>query len=147
MSPRRSGEAFRRRVYVDSSAYVSMLLDEEGSTELRDQTDGSEMLSSVLLILETKRTLIRLARERAITAEHYYVCRDQIAQNMKLFVLRDLTLDLCDSEVVPGVATPRSLDLVHLRTAIWFNERQKLDRFLTLDTGQKAAAREFGLPV
>jgi hypothetical protein len=48
---------------------------------------------------------------------------------------------------MPIVSTPRSLDLVHLRTAAWFHERQGLTRFVGLDSAQNQAARELGLPV
>jgi len=64
-----------------------------------------------------------------------------------LFLLRDLTLDLCESIVLPAVATPRSLDLAHLRTAQWFHAAEKIDRFVTMDASQEQAARELGLPV
>jgi len=47
---------------------------------------------------------------------------------------------------MPIVSTPRSLDLVHLRTALWFHQRQALTRFVSLDTPQTQAARELGLP-
>ena len=62
-------------------------------------------------------------------------------------VVRDLTLDLCTGRVMPLVSTPRSLDLIHLRTAIWFHEREPLTRFVSRDRPQEAAARELGLPV
>jgi hypothetical protein len=65
----------------------------------------------------------------------------------ELFVLRDLTLDLCTSNVLPAVATPRSLDLAHLRTALWFHADERIDRFVTMDESQGEAARELGLPV
>ncbi len=46
-----------------------------------------------------------------------------------------------------GAATPRSLDLAHLRTALWFHRDTRLTRFATLDTAQEQAAKELGLPV
>ena len=68
-----------------------------------------------------------------------------------------LTLDLSTSRVVPLVTTPRSLDLAHLRTALWFHQQEPLTRFVSLDTAQTRfvsvdtaqtqAARELGLPV
>jgi hypothetical protein len=45
------------------------------------------------------------------------------------------------------VSTPRSLDLAHLRTALWFHTAEPLDRFVTLDVSQEDAAKELGLPV
>jgi prevent-host-death family protein len=60
---------------------------------------------------------------------------------------RYLTLDLCDSNVLPAVTTPRSLDLAHLRTALWCAATEPIDRFVTMDDTQQQAARELGLPV
>jgi hypothetical protein len=60
---------------------------------------------------------------------------------------RDLTLDLCAAPAMPALSTPRSLDLAHLQTARWFPGVAPLDRFVTLDADQEAAARELGLPV
>jgi hypothetical protein len=68
-------------------------------------------------------------------------------QGVDRFILRDLTLELCQSITMPAVATPRTLDLAHLSTALWFHAAQKIDRFVTMDTAQEQAAKELGLPV
>jgi len=137
----------RRRLYLDPSAYLCILLGEEGSPRLSKETAGAELLSSVLLVLEARRNLIRLAREGTLAAAQYKACMDRVERDVELFVLRDLTLDLCASNLVPAVATPRSLDLAHLRTALWFHAAEHLDRFVTQDGSQAQAARELGLPV
>ena len=137
----------RRRLYLDTSAYLCILLGEAGSARLAKETAGAELLSSVLLVLEARRNLIRLAREGTLAAAQYKACMDRVERDLELFVLRDLTLDLCASNLVPAVATPRSLDLAHLRTALWFHAAEHLDRFVTLDGSQAQAARELGLPV
>jgi predicted nucleic acid-binding protein len=136
-----------RRLYVDTSAYLCILLAEEGADRLSAQSEGAELLSSVLLVLEARRSLIRLARDGTLKAEQYKACMDRVEHDTALFELRDLTLDLCASNLLPAVATPRSLDLAHLRTALWFHAAQPLDRFLTLDASQAAAAKELGLPI
>jgi predicted nucleic acid-binding protein len=136
-----------QRVYLDTSAYLRLLLDEEGSQRVAEQTDGAELLSSVLLMLEARRNLIRLTREGTLTPEKYQACMARVETDTGRFVFRDLTLDLCESNTVPAVATPRSLDLVHLRTALWFHAAKRLDRFVTMDASQETAARELGLPV
>ncbi|HEV3214657.1 MAG TPA: type II toxin-antitoxin system VapC family toxin [Vicinamibacterales bacterium] len=137
----------RRRLYLDTSAYLCILLAEEGWEALSEETDGAELLSSVILILEARRNLIRLAREGALKPELYKICIERLEQDTSLFVLRDLTLDLCQSPLVPAVTTPRSLDLAHLRSAVWFHAGEPIDRFVTLDESQEQAARELGLPV
>jgi hypothetical protein len=47
----------------------------------------------------------------------------------------------------PDLVTPRSLDLAHLWTALWFHASAKIDRFVTMDGAQAQAAKELGLPV
>jgi hypothetical protein len=145
-----SGErprATRQRLYLDTSAYLCILLNEKGSERLSEETAGAEVLSSVLLILEARRNLIRLTREAALTAERYKVCMERVDTDVDHFVLRDLTIDLCVSNTLPAIATPRSLHLAHLRTALWFHASDRLDRFVTLDVSQEEAARELGLPI
>ena len=137
----------RRRLYLDTSAYLCMLLAEEGWQDLSKETDGAELLSSVILILEARRNLIRLAREGALKPDVYKTCIERVEQDTRFFVLRDLTLDLCQSSLLPAVTTPRSLDLAHLRSALWFHAGERIDRFVTLDGSQEEAARELGLPV
>lgn len=136
-----------RRLYLDTSAYLCILLAEDGAERLSEQTAGAELLSSVLLVLETRRNLIRLAREGALTADQYEACMARVVTDAEHFVLRDLTLDLCASNLMPAVTTPRSLDLAHLRTALWFHADEPLERFVTVDASQAQAARELGLPL
>ena len=136
-----------RRLYLDTSAYLCILLAQDGAERLSKETNGADLLSSVLLVLETRRNLVRLARQSHLHPDQYKACIDRLEQDLALFSLRDLSLDLCESGVLPAVATPRSLDLAHLRTALWFHAAQKIDRFITLDTAQEQAAKELGLPV
>jgi predicted nucleic acid-binding protein len=137
----------QRRLYLDTSAYLCLLLGEAGSERLSEDTAGAELLSSVLLVLEARRNLIRLAREGTLTPEQYKTCMDRVAEDTSVLALRDLTLDLCESNILPAIATPRSLDLAHLRTALWFHAAEPVERFVTTDASQRQAARDLGLPV
>jgi len=103
-------------------------------------------MTSVLLVLESRRNIVRLAREGTLTAAQFKTCMERVDGDTASFTLRDLTLDLCESSPVPALATPRSLDLAHLRTALWFHSRGPLDRFVTTDGSQEQAAKELGLP-
>jgi hypothetical protein len=136
-----------RRLYVDTSAYLCLLLAQTGWKQLAKESLGARLLSSVLLIIETKRNLVRLVREGHLNADQYDAAIGRLDQDTSLFLLRDLTLDLCQSNVMPVVSTPRTLDLVHLRTALWFHAASPLDRFVTMDTAQQQAAKELGLPI
>ena len=135
------------RFYIDTSAYLCILLGEKGHESLRRELAGSELLSSVLLVLEAGRNLVRLSREKVITATEFQACMTALENDMQKFLLRDLTLDLCETRTMPVVSTPLSLDLAHLRTALWFHDQEKLTRFISLDEVQTLAAHEMGLPV
>ena len=137
----------RRRLYLDTSAYLCVLLGEDGAERLSRETESAELLSSVLLVLEVRRNLVRLARDGILSPVQYKAAMDRFEEDMNLFALRDLTLDLCQSTALPAIATPRSLDLGHLRTALWFHTQQRIDRFVTRDASQEEAAKELGLPV
>jgi hypothetical protein len=136
-----------RRFYIDTSAYLCILLGENGHGSLRRELAGAELLSSVLLVLEASRNLVRLSREKLLTLREYQACATSLENDIQQFLLRDLALDLCESRVMPVVSTPRSLNLAHLRTALWFHHQEKLTRFVSLDEELILSARELGLPV
>jgi hypothetical protein len=147
MTPVPAQVSAQRRLYVDTSAYLCVLLAQAGSDRLIEETRGAELVSSVILVLEARRNLVRLAREGRLSLEQYKTSIERVERDTAVFVLRDLTLDLCLATALPAVATPRSLDLGHLRTALWFHAATPLDRFVTMDASQEQAARELGLPV
>ncbi len=135
------------RYYVDTSAYLCVLLGETGWERIARELDGGQLLSSVLLALEAERTLVQLSRAARLSPEDVQNAVERLGRDLSQFVLRDLTLDLCRSRVMPIISTPRSLDLVHLRTALWFQEREPPRRIVSLDAAQTQAARELGLPL
>jgi hypothetical protein len=135
------------RFYVDTSAYLAIVLGEAGSAALVRELSGAELLTSSLLALEAYRNLVRLSRDGVIPPTDLHAALARLDADLALFAVRDLTLDLCRARVMPVVSTPRSLDLAHLTTAMWFHQREPLTRFVSLDGPQNQAARELGLPV
>ena len=135
-----------KRFYVDTSAYLCILLGEKGHEGLIHELAGAELVSSVLLALEAGRNLVRLSRDGYLTAAEFQACMTTVETDLQQFLLRDLTLDLCVNGTVPVISTPRSPDLAHLRTALWFHQRNRLTRFVSLDEEQIQSARELGLP-
>ena len=98
------------RYYVDTSAYLCVLLGEAGWERLVKELAGGRLLSSSLLALEAERTLVHLSRAGRLSPEHLQEALDRLAADLAQFTLRDLTLDLCRSQAMPIVSTPRSLD-------------------------------------
>lgn len=141
-----TAENTSRRFYVDTSAYLCILLGEDGWEPLSRELAGGEMVSSVLLLLEAHRNLVRLTREGTLTVAQYAACAERVREDREAFVLRDLTIELCESTPMPAIAIPRSLDLAHLRTALAWHVDHPLTRFVTKDSGQRHAARDLGLP-
>lgn len=135
------------RVYVDTSAYLCVLFGEEGAAAIAARLAGAHLLSSSLLVLEARRNIVCLARAGRVAPRKVDDLLARAQKDAELFTLRDLTLDLCADPLLPAFRTPRSLDLAHLRTAVWFHRREPLHDFLTMDAEQDHAARELGLPV
>lgn len=137
-----------RRVYVDTSAYLAVLLVEERSRAAAKELGAAgQFLSSALLILEVRRALVHRSRIGKLPPERYQSATERFLEDLRVFRLRPLSLELCLEARLPNVSTPRSLDLAHLSTALWIHAEQPLDRFLSLDQDQLQAARELGLPV
>lgn len=135
-----------RHLYVDTSAYLCVLLGEDGAAAVEKELADGRLYSSVLLVLEARRNLVRLARSGQLAVSKLNHLLERVRKDSELFTLRDLTLDLCNDPSLPAVATPRSLDLAHLRTALWFHRREPLDHYVTRDEAQRQSARELGLP-
>lgn len=135
------------RFYVDTSAYLSILLNEAGSARLARELAGGQLLTSALLVLEAYRNLVRLSRDGILSPPDLQAAVARLEEDLAQFAVRDLTLDLCRARIMPVVSTPRSLDLAHLATALWFHQSEPLDRFVSLDARQNQAARELGIPV
>jgi hypothetical protein len=134
-------------IYVDTSAYLSLLLGEKMGPKIEKVISNCGLCSSSFLVLEVERNLVRLSRERLISEKLFLKLLLRFKADREAFIFKDLQLDLCSNGSFPAVKTPRSSDLVHLRTAIWFRDHEKLDGFLTLDSHQLDSAKEFRLPV
>lgn len=135
------------RVYLDTSVYLGILLGESSAKPFQKEISGETLCSSVLLLIEAERNLVRMSREGILKEDRYGIAQDRLKKDRELFLLRDLTTDLCLTGIFPPVRIPKTSDLIHLRTAQWFAEVGGLRLFLTLDQNQKKAALELGLPV
>ena len=99
------------------------------------------------MLIEAERNLIRLTREKDLTQKEFSLARERLQQDKEFFILKDVAPDLALNGDFPAIRLPRSNDLVHLRTALWFSRREKIDFYCTFDKAQAAAAEEMGLPV
>jgi hypothetical protein len=135
------------RVYLDTLAYLDVLLGEPAVAKILKLISKKILCSSVLLLIEAERNLVRLSREGILSNEAYDRVQRRLKQDRELFLLREITFDLCLTGAFPPVQIPKSNDLIHLRTARWFQDQGGLEVFITTDGRQGKAAGDFGLPV
>jgi hypothetical protein len=133
--------------YLDTSIYLAVLLREKIAKPVLKILVEKTICSSVLLLIESERNLVRMSREGVITPEDYGIAIDLLKRDKENFLLRELTADLCLTGIFPPVRLPRASDLIHLRTALWFQRNTGLEGLLTLDESQKMAAKDLGLTV
>jgi hypothetical protein len=134
------------RVYLDTSAYLAVLLREKQADTVKKAIAGFVLCSSTLLLAEAERNLVQLVRLEKLKSKDFESAFAQLTVDCDSFILRDLTPDLCLTRHFPLIRTPKSADMVHLRTAQWFMKNGGLEKFITLDENQFQAAREVGLP-
>jgi len=133
------------RIYLDTSAYLCVLLAEKGALAIVKNVRSKIICSSVLLVAETERNIVRMARAKIISQKTYEKVQRKLARDIDQFITRDLTSDICLSGQFPAIKTPKTADLLHIRTALWFKANGGLSKFISLDINQKIAALELGL--
>jgi uncharacterized protein len=125
-----------RLVYLDTSAYVKLPLQEDGHEDLRSELshwDG--YVSSMLLGVEAIRACTRYGRDRAQAARAWL-------QGVSLLPLDDAILDSAGELSPPAL---RALDAIHLATALTVKE--EVGAFFSYDQQLRGAAVEQGLRV
>ncbi len=137
-------------LYLDTSAWVKLYVNEPGSKELRAYTNKVETLAaSVVAYPEARATFARIKAQGISTeAKH----RQRLAQ---------LNLDwenLLRIELVPAVVRTagdlaevhglRGFDAIHLASALWLKEKTSMPLcFAVFDQRLRAAAERAGLAV
>jgi predicted nucleic acid-binding protein len=133
-------------IYVDTSFYLGILLKEPEALKINKSIGKASFCSSVFLISESQRNLIRLIREKKISLEDGDLAMVRLREDQRRIVLKELSLELCLG-AFPSVRIPRSSDLLHLRTASWFQSTGKLAYFVSMDSHQLASAEDLGIPI
>jgi hypothetical protein len=136
-----------RAIYVDTSAYLTVLLHEKGYEKIQSRLAKHPLCASLVMFIEAERNVIRLARERILVQEDYLAALHRIKTDIELFLVLDLNFETAMFGQFPTVHLPRTMDLIHLRAAQFFAREMGLEGFLSKDQSQLRAAEELGLPV
>lgn len=127
-----------RFAYADASALTKLFLDEPETAALRQFLNGiPDVVSSSFARVEVQRALRRAgATDRVISEARRYLLQVH---------LRRPNEAILDRAEILGPATLRTLDALHLVTALDFSPPP--DYFLCYDARLAAAARQHGLTV
>lgn len=127
-------------VYLDASALLKTIREEEGTIALQAYLRGADLVSSELVLTEVPRSLLRLAAENP---------RFQLEPAMRRTEERfdSMAFRPIDEALLIGagmLAEPnlRSLDAIHVVSALYL---YPIDAFVTYDKRQAAVARLAGL--
>jgi len=126
--------------YVDASALVKTILDEEGSGALTAYLDGEELVSSELVLTEVPRALRRAAASRSGVDLESRLRR--AVKQIDLVSLRPVEEALLIGAGMLAEPGLRSLDAIHVATALHV---YPIDAFVTYDKRQADVARLVGL--
>jgi len=120
-------------LYLDSSAIVKLVIDEEGSAELRAAIADASLVTSRIAVVEVGKAIARVdpAADPHATLE--------------AFAFVELDEELSWSAAGTGRAVLRALDAIHVASAVLLGE--EISAFITYDGRQSDAATEVGLRV
>ena len=127
-----------RLVYADTSALAKLLADEEETSALTAWIAGSEDLALV------SSDLVRTELMRAIRRAHPAAAHS-VRDLLSTLMLVPISTDICESAARLEPPTLRSLDAIHLATALVAGE--DLEAMLTYDDRLAEASLRYGLKV
>lgn len=124
-------------IYLDTSAAAKLSINERETDALETWLDASDgtPVSSLITVIELRRAAARRPAE---------VQRD-VRETLALLGLLPLTVGVADQAAVVGNASLRSLDAIHLATAMLLGD--DLTAFVTYDRQLGRAALDAGLTV
>jgi uncharacterized protein len=125
-------------IYLDTSAFVKLIRGEEETSALQAflrQRPGAPLVSSALLVVETRRAILRQAPGQLARADLLLTRIDQV----------DVTRGVLEAASRLPDPALWSLDAIHLATALQLD--QDLEALVTYDSRLAAAAERQKLPV
>lgn len=124
-----------RLAYVDASALVKLAVSEaESPSMFRWYTEAERVVTSRIGVVELRRAAARHEHDP-----------DQVRLIAAATEIVELTPEIADRAVDVGGSILRTLDSIHLATAMALGG--EVDAFVTYDNRLADAARTIGLPV
>jgi predicted nucleic acid-binding protein len=136
-------------VYLESSALLTWLLGEPDSDVVRRIVDGAPVVvTSRLTLVEAARGLLRAEHDRRISAAERHTLTGLLATAAAGWFRLALADATCErAERAFPIEPVRTLDALHLASALMALELHPRLAVLTFDERVIANARSLGLPV
>jgi len=144
------------RYFLDSSVLVKRYHPEQGTASIQSlfAQPGNLFVISRLALVEVQSSFARRVREKVITEADFSQLRIRLHGDVSADLLRVLSLGshrLASAAALIGthglVHSLRTLDAIHLATAIAFHARRPLSGFVTADKQLATVAIACKLPV
>jgi predicted nucleic acid-binding protein len=130
-------------VYLDTSVLLRVILRHPAT--LRGFGDWKRAYCSELLGVEARRVLDRLRLDGALDDAGLASAHQQVARAERTFGVVRVTRAVLRRASLPMPTVTKTLDAIHLATALVLSERQRIDlTFVTHDVQQALAARALG---
>lgn len=105
-------------VFIETSAYLRLLFNEEGATEIGAQlAKADSIVASRLLRIEAERAVLRAGLDHPPFAKSLPAIQHEMRAAWACFTFLEITREICDlaGQIAPG-SRLRSLDAIHLAT-------------------------------
>lgn len=132
------------RVYVDSSVVIRRTLRQPGALQ---DVNWASPVSSELTIGETFRTIDRLRLSGGATEDELAIFREDAEKNLAILSLIPVDRVVLNRAGGPFPTLIKTLDAIHLATALLWSDHAGKIVFLTHDRQLALAARVCGLQV
>jgi predicted nucleic acid-binding protein len=134
-------------VYFDSSALLTWLLDEPSAGEVAGRIAGAEwVVTSVLTLVEVERALARAVSGKVLREADAQRLRAVVARQRACWTVMTIGDEVLERAARPFPAEPlRTLDAIHLATALAFAKALPELKLITLDRRIAENAEALGL--
>ena len=135
--------------YFDTSAWLKLYIDEEGSDTARELVDSYTIVSSSILRTESFAAIKRRHTARHISKTTFAKLIKQIGADVdNIDILPLLDLHIRRAERIVLETNSATLDALHIASALVFSELSgEMLSFVTADKRQAESAEQLGLKV
>ncbi len=136
-----------KATYVETSALLAWLFGESASGDvLRELNAAEAIVTSSLTVLEAERAIHRAVSARLVKESAAHKLRGLLAREHASWITMSLTTDVLARAGRSFPVEPvRTLDAIHLATALAFTEALPDLRILTLDQRVAKNAKALGM--